>query len=236
MIEVCSTTCPIDDTLTTKDKVVCQLPAMSTLYSNKEYKIAESHTLYTGNYFGSGKDTANTFDKDLTNQNVDSSNDCNIGTWFKAGHVGLLDVVKFYIGGVSESYSGNLIFQGSKDNSTWEEIFTTDDTVHQGWNNIEFGADKDYSQPAFRFYRFKGSASGVCVLNEIELQGVETIKSEEASESCEVTLITGDTSTALNSVTYTSTKTPLLSSISPRFGSVVGGEVLTFTGTGFGTV
>ena len=34
-------------------------------------------------------------------------------------------------------------------------------------------------------------------------------------------------------ITYHSSLTPLLNSISPRFGTVVGGEVVTFTGSNF---
>lgn len=34
-------------------------------------------------------------------------------------------------------------------------------------------------------------------------------------------------------MTYSSIKTPLLSSISPRYGKVQGGDTITFTGTGF---
>jgi IPT/TIG domain len=36
-------------------------------------------------------------------------------------------------------------------------------------------------------------------------------------------------------ITYESSLTPLLQSISPRFGSVVGGEVITFNGVNFST-
>jgi hypothetical protein len=45
----------------------------------------------------------------------------------------------------------------------------------------------------------------------------------------------GEEATSLNSVTYSSDNTPLLSSIVPRFGSVLGGESITLTGTNFGT-
>jgi len=38
---------------------------------------------------------------------------------------------------------------------------------------------------------------------------------------------------SLNTVVYQGALTPLLEKISPRFGSVVGGEEVTFSGTGF---
>jgi len=39
--------------------------------------------------------------------------------------------------------------------------------------------------------------------------------------------------TDLSPVTYDAAKTPVLTSMSSRFGSVLGGESITFTGTGF---
>ena len=39
--------------------------------------------------------------------------------------------------------------------------------------------------------------------------------------------------TDLEAVTFDSTSTPVLTSMSDRFGSVLGGESITFTGTGF---
>lgn len=41
--------------------------------------------------------------------------------------------------------------------------------------------------------------------------------------------------TNLTEMTYEGTITPLLKSISPRYGNVVGGEEITFSGTGFST-
>jgi len=45
--------------------------------------------------------------------------------------------------------------------------------------------------------------------------------------------VTGDTETSLNDVVYKGSLTPSLSAISPRFGTVVGGTEVTFTGTDF---
>ena len=43
----------------------------------------------------------------------------------------------------------------------------------------------------------------------------------------------GEQTVSLNTVAYRGALTPLLEKISPRFGSVVGGEEVTFSGTGF---
>ena len=43
----------------------------------------------------------------------------------------------------------------------------------------------------------------------------------------------GSTTSSLNDVTYTSTKTATITSISPRYGKVSGNEVITITGNNF---
>ena len=50
---------------------------------------------------------------------------------------------------------------------------------------------------------------------------------------CTPKLVIGSTSTNLNDVTYTSTKTATITSITPRYGKVSGNEVVTITGTNF---
>jgi hypothetical protein len=47
--------------------------------------------------------------------------------------------------------------------------------------------------------------------------------------------INGSETVSTNSVTYSSSFTPNLTAVTPRFGTVQGGEPLTFTGTGFPT-
>jgi hypothetical protein len=53
------------------------------------------------------------------------------------------------------------------------------------------------------------------------------------SKVCTPKLVINGTTTSLNTVTYTSTKTPVISSIVPRYGKVSGNEVITITGTNF---
>jgi hypothetical protein len=87
----------------------------------------------------------------------------------------------------------------------------------------------------YRYYRFFGLDTGSCIVGEVSLRGYEVIDSSLSSHTCSISLtIAGGTpSTLTGSVTYQDTVTPLLKSISPRFGSVVGNEVITFEGTGF---
>jgi hypothetical protein len=64
---------------------------------------------------------------------------------------------------------------------------------------------------------------------------VETIDDSASSHTCSAKLVTGATETSLNTILYKGSLTGTLDSISPRFGTVVGGTSVTFTGTSFTT-
>lgn len=69
------------------------------------------------------------------------------------------------------------------------------------------------------------------------MHGVEAIASESDSQACTPKIFIGgtelQTSIALEDVTYTASKTPKLTAVSPRFGSVLGGTTVTLTGENF---
>jgi hypothetical protein len=72
-------------------------------------------------------------------------------------------------------------------------------------------------------------------VTEFRLTGVEAIQSTDAEYECTPLLkIDGFSDFELEPVTYSNTLTPLLSSISPRYGSVLGSTLVTLTGTNFG--
>ena len=72
-------------------------------------------------------------------------------------------------------------------------------------------------------------------MGEISLRGIEAIADNNAQYTCQATLVLNGTAVnnLTNSITYQASLTPLLTSVSPRFGQVVGDEVVTFTGTNF---
>ena len=69
----------------------------------------------------------------------------------------------------------------------------------------------------------------------MKITGVETVDSESAQLPCQpvLTHANGTKTTLQNAVTYTNTATPLLTSIYPRFGSVLGNKTVTFSGSDF---
>lgn len=160
-----------------------------------------------------------------------------MGMNFKTGYKGVLDKVKYYVPGerAKSYYINKLTFQGSNDDwTTHDNLFTLDDTVSSGWNYVTY--DDPLTQPKYNSYRFFGNESKSCYISEIELHGFETIDSSGVTHDCTPTVRLNGTTTALtNAVTYDSAATPNLTAISPRFGTVKGGETVTFTGTGFPT-
>jgi len=229
-ITVCENICVFDEDLSTSSVAVCEMPMLKTTYSMTAYNMAEIGAVYGVEYFGSeGSEPEYAFNLENLDRNEDWNADCYFGTSFPEGYVGLLDEVKIYLGDLSKYYyADNLIFQGSNDGETYTDILTLSREIHEGWNYYDFAEDE---MPAYRFYRFYGTESGACTVNEVHLFGVEVIKDDLSSHDCLPVLHHDGTTTDLpNSVTYQATLTPLLTSIYPRFGTVRGGDEVTFYG------
>ena len=69
----------------------------------------------------------------------------------------------------------------------------------------------------------------------MKLHGFESIDSDEASYTCTPKITLDGATTALSPVTFDASLTPVLTGMSSRFGSVLGGEEVEFYGTGFST-
>jgi IPT/TIG domain len=127
-------------------------------------------------------------------------------------------------------YANNLEFYGSNDDWTTSTLIDTiGSNVHEGWNYLDY-RDDGALKPAFNSYKFKGSVKGSCRVTEFRLTGVQSIADTSNTFTCTPKLLIGTVSSDLAQVTYTATQTPLLKSILPRFGSVLGGDTITLTG------
>ena len=144
----------------------------------------------------------------------------------------MLDEVKFFINEMVDKspYVGSLVFQGSDDGATFTDLWPIDAGVHEGWNSHDF---EEGSYPSFNIYRFQGSAQGACRVSEVKLHGIESIDSDETSYACTPKITLDGTTTELSPVTFDAAVTPVLTGMSARFGSVLGGETILFIGTGF---
>jgi len=72
-------------------------------------------------------------------------------------------------------------------------------------------------------------------MNEITLTGVETIDNTDSTYTCPAKVVLNGEETSVNTVDYQGALTTTLTAISPRFGTVVGGTSVTFTGLNFPT-
>jgi hypothetical protein len=197
--------------------------------------------LNSGVYFGA-EDANIAFDGSVFTRVNENSNTCQIGMAFKEGYVGSLEQVKYFINYITnrDQYEGNLVFEGyNEEGATGDdvtELFTVDQSVHEGWNYYEF---EEGSYPNFRYYRFRGlgGASGPCRIHEVTFTGPEVIRNEDSTYQCtpKIHLDGEETVEFTNAVTFDGAMTSVLSQVSPRFGTRLGGDQLTFTGVNFDT-
>lgn len=108
-----------------------------------------------------------------------------------------------------------------------------DKNLHSGWNYYQWETSDAY--PKYRYYRFYGASSGACAINEVTLTGVETIDNSDATYTCSAKVVIDGQETSLNTVEYQGALTTTLTAVWPRFGTVVGGTSVTFSGTNFPT-
>ena len=136
---------------------------------------------------------------------------------------------------VRSEFVGKLRFEGSQDGTTWTTIFTVGQEIHEGWNYYNYAPGQELK---YRYYRFYGSTAGSCVVGEVSLRGYEVIDSTASSYVCKAQLMLNGVTPPLEltgDITYQATAKPLLTSIAPRFGTVMGGKTVTFTGDNFST-
>jgi hypothetical protein len=175
-IDVCGERCELIDADSNSSKAACTLPHVVTSYSATEYKVVTTGTLHTGTWTG----TASTAElkklvdgKNLVDLSDSTSSDCHFQIAYKANHVGVLDEAKFFVNNLlSKTPFIGMKFQGSNDGTTFTDLWTIDEQVHEGWNSKDFEAK---SKPAFNIYRFQGKTTGSCRIGEVRLNGIESI-------------------------------------------------------------
>ena len=97
-ITVCEEKCLLSETDSSPTEAKCLLPAVSTIYSNTNFMILSPAAL-NGTLTASSLTPWAMFDGSITNWNEESSANtvCHATMAFKAGHVAILDKVKYYL-------------------------------------------------------------------------------------------------------------------------------------------
>lgn len=127
----------------------------------------------------------------------------------------------------------NLILQGSIDGTSFTDIYSYDASIHEGWNSVDF---RDAGSIVYSSLRLQGATDGSCRLGEVKVIGVEVFDNATPTPGCTPVLSIDGNLTPFDAVKYNGAMTPVLddkTGISPRFGSVLGGEQVTFSGSGF---
>lgn len=134
---------------------------------------------------------------------------------------------------IKSIYVGQLRFEAANSaTGPWTTIFTVGQEIHEGWNYYNFEAGKELK---YRYYRFYGPVAKSCIVGEMSLRGYEAIDDNNSTYTCSAKLYLDGTfvQNVTGNVIYDSALTPVLKSIHPRFGSVVGNEEITFSGSNF---
>jgi hypothetical protein len=234
-VSVCENKCSLSEEDSTAQLASCNLPSISTTYSDANFEIQTPHKL-SGVWTSSNNDHAKLVDGNIHTQNSDWNADCHATMELRAGYIGTLDKIRYFLPADMDKetyFISFLKFQGSDDGTTFTDLFEVDSNARSGWNTVEW--DDPATKPASRYFRFKGSTGGACIINEVEITGVESILDSNAQYTCSPKLVVNGVETTLtgSDVVYDGALTTALDEIAPRYGDVAGGDSVTFTGTDF---
>lgn len=109
-ITICDEPCLLDESLSDDSSVTCHVAKLSTTYSNNAFSIGGlDEDLDSGVYFGTAEDNSVAFDGDNLIPLSDDNSECNIGMAFRAGHVGVLNQVKYFMRDMSTAEKNYLV-------------------------------------------------------------------------------------------------------------------------------
>ena len=114
-------------------------------------------------------------------------------------------------------------------NGPWTNLATVDQTIHSGWNVLKSG-----DTTPFRYVRFHHNSSSMCNIAEFQIFGILYNDQTFTLSSQQTNVIYDDgfnVETFNNSVEFRQDHTPIVTSISPKYGDIFGGYTLTLTGT-----
>jgi hypothetical protein len=150
----------------------------------------------------------------------------------------------------SKPFIGSVFSASNSDTGPWTTLYTVPSRIDEGWNYFDImgGAGQPPVQSfsdtqAYRYLQWTASAGSSCKGNEVQFVGYALAKDDGSNCNLAVTVSTPMTPytasvVASNVSTFVMNfgniaETPAISKISPTYGSALGGEVITITGTGF---
>jgi hypothetical protein len=218
--------------------VTYAVPALVTTATQTAFSIAQS-ALLPGSLFtffsdqnASASNVSASFDGIVTTFYGSNNSPCYIGLDAGSGLQVSVSTINFFPNiqwPIAMYYILYASFQGSNDNTTWNNLAVIDQTVHTGWNVI-----KSTDNTPYRYIRFLHNSTSMCNIAEIQLYGIlySNINVNLASQTANVIYNDGFNAQVLvNAISYQQSSTPVVTSINPRYGDIYGGYTLTLTGT-----
>lgn len=209
-VTVCENECVLDLASSDSSQASCTLPALATSYSANEYDLIKASNLAvqwtgTGSNPQALNDDVNT--KDLSDT---TSSGCFAEVSARPGYTFSIEEVKIFLNSLTNKtpyINGNLILQGSTDGASFSDIYSYDESIHEGWNSVDW---RSSSPQVFKTIRLQGAVSGSCRLGEVKLIGVEVLDDSNTSTSCTAKLTLDGASQDLTAVTYSDANTSSL--------------------------
>jgi parallel beta-helix repeat protein len=239
LVTVCGLKAELVLDSSTTDELKVRAPVYATTHSLENFNVEDSHNIedmVTVTSLPANLGLRAFDGTSLTQFTSASTNNCYVQAAFESGKVGRLEKIRFFMKKMADksiNFVGKLKFQESSDATTWTDVYTATVSLREGWNEIT-----PASALTSQYYRFFAANKEACQVAEVEFIGNVVENTSATSKACavEVTLAGSAAESFADRVTYTDAATPVVSAISQRYGTYLGGDSLTITGTGFSTV
>ena len=174
-------------------------------------------------------------DEKLTTAYSSTNSFCYITFDFRQDYLFEAQEIHYYpFTGTAISAFYGLMFQGSFDGTSWDNLFTLDKNIKTGWN-IWSGS----ASPSYRFFRIQSPIDkhpSQCGIAEVKFYGIKYYgKANTLEMACDAVLkINGYNQLLPSQVIYNQNSTPVVTDVSPNIGPTSGGSILSILGSGFG--
>jgi hypothetical protein len=241
IVTICGSPCLVIES--TYEEVTCITSPLHSVDSLNEFNHIEPVVLTGTKYPASSQSYAldGDFQTHEYQNNGGDGTSCEIGLDLGEDRA-VLTKVRFFPDYRHLSDMVGTVFKTSIDGVTWIEVAIVTEKPRAGWSELKVNATD-----AIKFVRLEQYGGQRCRLTEVEFVGVQVAVNSTCPIVVETTgtathpsvgPVTTDDSAIISTTTttlmftYDLALTPIVTSIEPVFGSALGGETITITGTG----
>eukprot|EP00007_Cunea_sp_BSH-02190019_P009900 CAMPEP_0174228976 /NCGR_PEP_ID=MMETSP0417-20130205/58_1 /TAXON_ID=242541 /ORGANISM="Mayorella sp, Strain BSH-02190019" /LENGTH=3668 /DNA_ID=CAMNT_0015306471 /DNA_START=321 /DNA_END=11327 /DNA_ORIENTATION=- len=178
------------------------------------------------------------FDGDYESAFASDEADCYVGLDLGADHLARLSELHFFprsdLDAQGDAAGRHAMvggwFEGTAEQdpltAAWSTLYSVDSLPDPGWTRVQLNAS---DPPEVRFVRYRGADASRCQVAELRFVGERLAQVSGDPAACEVLLTVNGQQASAGDFEYASASTPLLTGLSPRTGSTLGGTELTLT-------